>query len=122
MNDTSHGNGTVALKGRTLFMPAVLTGFTVIAHISVMWFAAGYAELFRELQAPLPLVTKVFLPYSVLYFVLPVLSVVGLVARCRNFQIPTWAFVVAAVLSMLIMPIFVYGMYMPFLQLSEAIE
>ena len=118
MNDTSHGNETVALKGSTLFMPAVLTGFTVIAHISVMWFAAGYAELFRELQAPLPLVTKVFLPYSVL----PVLSVVGLVARCRNFQIPTWAFVVAAVLSMLIMPIFIYGMYMPFLQLSEAIE
>lgn len=101
--------------------PFVLTILTVTVHITLILTSLGYAELFQGIGGPLPLLTQFFLPNFMLYFVLPTISVLALIYGFTRRRVSTSVYVVCAVISALMVPTFVYAMYLPVWQLGDAL-
>ena len=96
-----------------LTVAIVSTVFTVGVHAVLLVLSFPYAELFADFGADVPLATQLFLPYSIMYFVLPAVCVIALMAWLVSWYAPITFYIVAAALSVLMVPAFLFAVYVP---------
>ena len=96
-----------------LTVAIVSTVFTVGVHAVLLVLSFPYATLFADFGADVPFATQLFLPYSIVYFVLPAVCVIALMARLVSWYAPTTLYIVVAALSVLMIPAFLFAVYFP---------
>ena len=102
--------------------PIVITVITCILHVWLLNVSKRFIEVFEGFGAELPMLTKLFLPGSVMYYLLPAAAIIALLGHPLGMRSAKTAFSLISISSGLFIPAFIIAMYLPIFQLGSVVS
>ena len=102
--------------------PIVITVITCILHVWLLNVSKKFIDVFEGFGAELPMLTKLFLPGSFIYYLLPAAAVIALLGHLLGMRSAKTAFSLISISTGLFIPAFIIAMYLPIFQLGSVVS